>query len=212
MRIMVGIPVIYDVDCVRRCLEHIKEADEILIVDNNSTLDIKKLIQPYNKIVNDKNIYVNPAWNQLMSYFLDHKEFDTIIILNSDIYLKNDVIRKIKTLDLDGDKIIPLVTGVSAFENVKELKTSVVTDGVPGVFLCMSRKMVELVYPIPAEIKLWFGDNWIFQKLRKAGYKMTVFNDLQAMMDWSRSISKLPEATKIIEEDKVAWSLILKNL
>lgn len=211
-KILVGIPVIYDFNCVKRCLAHIKGADGIIIIDNNATPDIKNLIEPYNKIVNDKNIYVNPAWNQLMRYFLDHPEFDTIIILNSDIYLKNDVFKKLKLLDLDAMKVIPLVAGVSEFSDVLEPSIRIVEDGVPGVFICLSRKMVEAVYPIPEEIKLWFGDNWIFGKLRKLDYKMTIYNDLQAIMDWSRSIGKLPEATALIEEDKKAWNLISKKI
>jgi hypothetical protein len=211
-KLLVGIPVIYDVNCVKRCLSHIIGADGILIIDNNATPDIKNLIAPYNKIVNAKNVYVNPAWNQLMEYFLAHPEFDTIIILNSDIYLKNDVCAKIKLIDLDAQKVIPLVTGVSAFSDSPDPASHVVKDGVPGVFICLSRKMVEHVYPIPNEIKLWYGDNWIFNKLQLLDYKMTVYNDLQAIMDWSRSIGLLPEAHTIIEEDKIAWNLISKKI
>jgi hypothetical protein len=108
--------------------------------------------------------------------------------------------------------VIPLLTGVKEFTDVQEATTLVVEDGVAGVFLCLSRKMVEAVYPIPEEIKLWFGDNWIFKKLRLLDYKMTIYSDLQAMMDWSRSIGKLPEATTLIEEDKKAWSLVSKRI
>lgn len=212
MKILVGVPVIYDAACVSRCLTHIKHADDIIIIDNDSTPDVKKVILPFNKIVNAKNLYVNPAWNQIMGYFLEHKEFDTVIILNSDIYLKDDVINIIRSLDIDGKKIIPLLTGVNAYESVSEIRETVVTDGVAGVFICLTRKMVEIVYPIPSEIRLWFGDNWIFRKLMNAGYKMTIFNNLQAIMDWSKSVSRLSEATKIIEEDKVSWSLLSKSL
>jgi len=211
-KLLVGIPVIYDVACVKKCLAHVIGADGILIIDNNATPDIKKLIEPYNKIVNAKNVYVNPAWNQLMEYFLAHPEFDTIIILNSDIYLKNDVCAKIKLIDLDAQKVIPLVTGVSAFSESPNPTSHVVKDGVPGVFICLSRKMVELVYPIPSEIKLWYGDNWIFSKLQLLKYEMTVYSDLQAIMDWSRSIGLLPEASAIIEEDKKAWDIISKKI
>ena len=211
-KLLVGIPVIYDVACVKKCLAHVIGADGILIIDNNATPDIKRLIEPYNKIINAKNVYVNPAWNQLMEYFLAHPEFDTIIILNSDIYLKNDVCAKIKLIDLDIQKVIPLVTGVSAFSDSPDPVSHVVKDGVPGVFICLSRKMVEHVYPIPNEIKLWYGDNWIFNKLQLLDYKMTVYSDLQAIMDWSRSIGLLPEAHEIIEEDKKAWNLISKKI
>jgi len=211
-KLLVGIPVIYDVVCVKKCLAHVIGADDILIIDNNATSDIKKLIAPYNKIVNTKNVYVNPAWNQLMEYFLAHPEFDTIIILNSDIYLKSDVCPKIKLIDLDAQKVIPLVTGVSAFSDSPNATTQVVEAGVPGVFICLSRKMVELVYPIPSEIKLWYGDNWIFKKLQLLDYKMTIYSDLQAIMDWSRSIGLLPEASAIIEDDKKAWDIISKKI
>ena len=41
---------------------------------------------------------------------------------------------------------------------------------------------------------------------------MTIYSDLQAIMDWSRSIGLLPEASAIIEEDKKAWSQISKKI
>jgi hypothetical protein len=206
-KVMVGIPVIYCPPCVQKCIDHLKNQDcEIFIIDNNAEPRIKQIIAPYKKTVNEKNVYVNPAWNQIIAEFLV-SDNDILIIQNSDLYLKSDVISKVKSLDLDNDKIIPCLHLVNSFTECSR-ETHVVPGGVAGVFIPLTRKMAELVYPIPAELKLWFGDNWIYEKLQKHGYELTVFSDLQATHQWSSSVNALPEAAKIIEGDKIAWKTV----
>jgi len=211
MKILVGIPVIYCYECVDNCVKHLRgQSADVLIVDNNAEPTIKDLIKPYQKIVNQSNVYVNPAWNQLMQAFLN-SEYDLLVILNSDLYIKHDLIHKLKQLKIDEDKIMVCLNLVHDF-NGEPRTATVIPSGAAGVFLALTKTMAKAVYPIPDPLKLWFGDNWIYQKLQKLGYKLTVYSDLQAKHGWSRSVSVLPEAHRIIEEDKVAWQSILPTI
>jgi len=209
MRILVGIPVIYCEECVHQCLESLKGQDvEILIIDNDATPTIKEIIQSYPKIVNEENIYVNPAWNQIMKTFLN-SNYDKLIILNSDMILEKDVIEKIKRIDVDTDKtiILPNVSDHHISEGVREIDW-----GFPGIMIVLSRKMCELVYPIPESLKLWFGDDWIYKRLKKNGYNLRVHYNIKARHSGSRSIASLKEASEIIEQDKINWLTEEKNL
>ena len=204
MSIMIGIPVIYSLNCVKTCIEHAKDQKaELFIIDNNSDKAIKRIIEPYKKIVNPQNVYVNPAWNQILEEFLQ-SDHDVVVIMNSDLYLKHDVIQKLSELDLDKDKTIACLNLVDKFDDC-ERKITYVNDGVAGVFIPLTKKMAKEVYPIPPEIKIWFGDNWIYQRLQKIGYRFTIYSDLQARHIWSSSVGALPEAHQVIEQDKLAW-------
>jgi hypothetical protein len=209
-KVMVGVPVIYCDECVRDCLATLNQFDHVFIVDNCATAGIKAMIEPYDKVVNPQNVYVNPAWNQIMYRFL-HSEFDVLVILNSDMVLRGDVADQIRAKDWDELLVVPLPNMVNDFVYGVGANLSV-TDGVPGTMIVLTRKMVEQVYPIPQDILLWFGDNWIYDRLRKRGYTTTIYHGLQGKHGGSRSIVALPEAHEIIEKDKLAWKHVKTNL
>jgi hypothetical protein len=209
MRVLVGIPVIYCEECVEQCLDSLKGQDAgILIIDNNATPKIKKLVSSYPNIINKENIYVNPAWNQIMKMFLN-SNYDRLVILNSDMILESDVIEKIKNIDLDGDLTIPLpnVSEHQISEGIREIDW-----GFPGIMIVLSRKMCELVYPIPESLKIWFGDDWIYRRLKNNGYNLRVFYSIKARHSGSRSIASVKEASEIIEQDKINWLTEEKNI
>lgn len=210
-KILVGIPVIYCEECVSQCLDSIEpQADEILIVDNNSTEGIKKIISDKNKIVNPQNVFVNPAWNQIMEYFLK-SENDILIILNSDMIVRNDALNIIRNINIDEDLSIVLPSQVKSFSQIPDSKIEEIPWGYPGIMIILTRKMCEIVYPIPDGIKLWFGDDWIYKNLKKAGYSLRIYSSIECIHSGSRSLFSLPDYSSIIEDDKVKWEEIKKN-
>lgn len=207
--VMVGIPVIYCEECVKLCLESLREQDShVFIVDNDSTSEIKKMIESYPKLVNDRNLYVNPAWNQIMKYFLD-SNYEKLIILNSDMILNNDVIEKISAINIDEDLsiVLPNVSDHDMNEGSLEIEW-----GYPGIMIVLTQKMAKLVYPIPESLKIWFGDDWIYRRLIKNGYKLRIYYDIKAHHSGSRSIVSLKEASEIIEQDKLNWIVEEKKI
>ena len=207
MKILSAVPVLYSYAWTKLCLSRI--AGEVLIIDNDSQENIKSLIEPYKrKIVNPVNIYVNPAWNQAMKYFMN-TDFDLLAIISSDVammknwesfvgaYFKNQIMLP-KILTVPAEKMEKTV-------NMNPSNT-IVTGENPGAFILLSREMVEKVYPIPEMLKIWFGDEWIFRILMNAGYQMRVYHYFNCVHGNSRSVEMLgAHGQDVIKQDKKAW-------
>lgn len=208
MRTIVGIPVLYNGStCLKAFKSVIGEAD-LLIVDNNSEKDVKQAIREIwhehanvKVIKNAENVYVNPAWQQIINYFLDSK-YDQLVIMNSDLILEPGW----SSYLVDGMCCIPTDGSHETDE--------IVTTGTPGIFITLDKKMAELINPLPENLKIWFGDEFLFTKLRKAGYKTIVRAGLKAVhyQNGSQTCKRLPEFQEIIERDKIAWLEIEKTL
>lgn len=200
IKILSVVPVLYDPGWTANCLNAIHS--DILVIDNNAEKQVKKVIAKYDKIVNKKNVFVNPAWNQGMGVFLEG-DWDYIAIIGSDFVLIEGWEQIVS--DNVGDEII-MLPNIHPYE---EGEGSVdAPGGFPGVFILLDRKMAGLVYPIPEGLLIWFGDQWIYERLEKHGYKKRIYYDLKGMHGNSISVRKLPEAYDVIEEDKRAWETV----
>jgi hypothetical protein len=96
-------------------------------------------------------------------------------------------------------KIGPTVS-VLDFKNAEHIE-----GGIAGYFSFLPRKAAEIVYPIPSGLKHWFGDQYMFEKLRANGWKITVLDSLRAQHEQSSVTASNPEAYKVIEQDKAYW-------
>jgi GT2 family glycosyltransferase len=125
------------ISCVRKTkptpadLELSKHIGEIILIDNANEYD-KHITKKYDKIkvlAQETNIFVNPAWNQIMEKFLTSAH-DYLIILNSDLVLKPGILNKIRETDIDYEKTIMLPNPVNEF-SVNPPNT---VDEIPGGF------------------------------------------------------------------------------
>jgi hypothetical protein len=184
----------------RQCIDKLIGKSDLLILDNGS--DLQNLLSQYDclKIVNEKNVLVNPGFNQLMEYFLSG-DWDKLVIINSDFVMRDGWINAINVDFIP----VPSDGSISAPKEVFE--------GTPGVFMCLTREMVKAVYPIPDYIKIWFADDWIFGVLRGLGYKTIVLPDLvgEHYFSGSQDIVQTPNVYEIIEEDKRQWAMYGEN-
>jgi len=183
------------------CLKKLQS--DVLIIDNDAEPEIKKLIEPYTKIINPRNIYVNPAWNMGMEYFLKGS-WDFLCIMNSDISMIWNW-EEFCLSYFDGSWMLPTqVTGAEMPDRIDMRDHyKVIKEGFPGIFMFMDREMVKKAYPIPKGLKLWFGDNWIFNRTKR---EQRVYYNLKCEHGNSRSVCKLEDFTDIIEQDKIEWS------
>lgn len=200
MTILVGIPCLFGSIHTKQSIDSVINDAEVLLIDNGAEQSVKDVISGYNchKIHNKENIYVNPAWNQILEFFLKNDYYDSLVIMNSDIIMEkgwSDVLKKAET------DIIAVPNLGNAIENVE------VYSGTPGVFIHLNRKQSEIVYPIPEYCKVWFGDLFIYSILRALGYKTIVFNELKASHyhNGSQNVSRVKGISEIIEEDKRQW-------
>lgn len=213
MRVLVGIPVLYNGSVCLQAFKSIIEEADLLIVDNGAEQDVKEAINQmssYNNgrirvglIRNEKNEYVTAAWNALLGAFLDSNcPHDQLVIMNSDLIMNPGWSKYLE------NNVWCIVNG----GNYK-IDTEVF-EGIAGVFINFNKAMARLVYPIPKAIKIWYGDTWFEYKFRKYGYKMIVKAGLtgEHVHGGSITVRRLPEFQEIIQQDMIAWKEIEKTI
>ncbi len=224
MKILVAVPVLYHGHIFDECMASLIYQDvDILIGDNGSSDDVKRIIEKYEskenvKIIREaQNIFVNPIWNKFMNYFLEHKEYDQLIILNSDLILQKNWADICKNYWLVFPDEILIPKNVSdknilyREENTSIMPAQEVHSGTAGVFITMNRKQCEMVYPIPEETLIWFGDQWAYEILRSF-YKTVIPENLLAyhFHGGSQTVGILKGISEKIEQDKVNWTNIVQ--
>ena len=216
MRILVGIPCLYHHDLCKRAIDSVygKPNVDILLVDNGAEKTVSELIQSYDclKIINEQNIFVNPAWNPIIATFLSGG-WDYLAIMNSDLILQSqwsEVCFNRWNVSPDEILIPQMLDAVPRKVYTNFQPSELVTEGTAGVFITLNRKQAEIIYPIPEEIKVWFGDNWIYSILRALGYVTVIPPNLFSYHAWSSTVSKVPGISEIIESDKVAWAEVVE--
>lgn len=235
MKYLVGIPVVTGYNHTIEAVESVLKSDqsELLIIDNNAEPKLKEYFESISDnprvhiIVNEKNIYVNPAWNQIMKFFLDG-DYDNVIILNSDAILCNDwdkfldgyydtlggaipVPRYVKNKTRINPANIYEWGFVSWYFWKDDLEEGEKNEypSIPGVCICLTREDVELIYPIPDTIRVWMGDDYIYKVLmRKHDRSISIIDNFECYHAISQTVSRVPEISEIIEQDKLAWEKI----
>ena len=162
------------------------------------------------------NIGVNPIWNKFLVYFLTCTEYTHIGLLSSDVIVQKDLITVLEKVYLD-PLAIPIATTVpkkEVYENLNdtELVLTEIPGGEAGIFIILNREQAKIVTPIPDCIKLWFGDNWIYNICRGVGYKTYVVNNFKVYHYISATLSAMSTTTDLIELDKKYWEETVKKL
>jgi len=215
MKCLVGIPCLYGPGHTKEAIESVanKKDTAVLLIDNGAERSVKELINNYAKkenvivISNPENIYVNPAWNQIINCFLD-SEFDYLMIMNSDLTLHDKWKEVIdKHFESNNSVPVPIISNnkEALSQKLQDGGTIEVFEGTPGVLIVLNKEQAKFIYPIPETIKVWFGDNWIYEGLRRAGHKTVVLTNLISYHSASQNVSRVEGISKIIEKDKVEW-------
>ena len=98
-KILLSIPCLFGVEHTRECIESIafKKDIDVHLIDNGAEESVKNLLADYERrcpnvkvVHNEHNTFVNPAINQGMKHFLDNKEYEYFISINSDLILYNN--------------------------------------------------------------------------------------------------------------------------
>lgn len=221
MKILIGIPVVTGAEHCGKAICSVLGWTDTFVISNGADEDVIDMLsslyktrvagfERLNVVSNEKNVYVNAAWNQIINHFLQN-DYDYLVIMNSDLTMKFPwhYICKERWAKDPNEILIPNINPDKEYDPYPYyLSAKVVSSGTPGVFITLNRKQAEIVYPIPEEIKIWFGDQFIYEVLRGLGYKTVVVPNLIGTTSWSQTIAKVPEAPAIIEEDKKQWELI----
>jgi hypothetical protein len=219
MRLLITIPCLTNGVVLRECVEQVlhKRGITLLLLDNGATDDVKEAIQFYSQypqvIVksNPENVFVNPAWNFFIEFFIAG-DYDRLLILNSDLTMNVNWFNKALFIweFIGADYIIvPTISNdkTKMFEEPSpgnQIKV-IPHTGVAGVFITLTKDQAKTVYPIPREIKVWFGDTWIYTILGELGVIFVTTANILAFHHTSTSITSTDGIREIIEQDKLEW-------
>ena len=195
--ILVGVPCYKDGPMVDRCLRSLAEPGvQLLLVDNGSDPDVKQAISGKGLVIrNDVNRYVNPAWNQIMEVFLEQSTYDLLVIANSDLVLDPGwaaTLRAHRTLH-SCDQII---FGVDAPRQRRSA----------GSFFALTRSAVLASCPIPDDLLVMGGDDFIFHVNLGVGHEEHVVSALTMSHIERGTYDKSPEIWGIAREDTRRWN------
>ncbi len=155
------IPTMWKSDKIHQMLDVYQKNElvkEIIIIDNNPSE--KPNLEKYSKIIyytEGKNLYVNPSWNigvSLSGY--------QIILANDDILIR-DLTKILKSILLTEFDIIGTQLG-EINDNFKIDSVNKFPRNCYGVFMYIKKYTY-----IPEQIKIWAGDNILFDKSKNRG-------------------------------------------
>ena len=191
---------------------------KILLFDNGSNYSFDKLIAPYsNKIQyhrEDKNIYVNAAWNKIF----DMVKTPYLTILNNDCFIlsknyfasainymiHNDIIlSSCKTISFKTLGFLKYKNYLNVFLSSKKIKFIKQSRRQGWLMTLNLNEYKKLNYKIPSYLKVWYGDDWIWYQVRSNKKIAGVFKNY--LCGHVKSSSTLaPEIKTIIDRDILA--------
>jgi len=230
MRVLMGIPAFRLSDLVKRSIDStIGTPADVLVIDNGSDPSVKATLMQYNTspslrlaanaperknavhekqvklIVNQKNTFCNGAWNQILDYGL--KNGYDLIALNTDVALHGGWYDILLHRAANYEKEVWLPT-IGPFSATQDSRFGSIVENIAGSCIFLTKEAAEIVYPIPEQLRQWFGDEYMFTKLRKCGWNTVVLRDLTGDHQWTRVTEATPEAYTQIEQDKIEWEKI----
>lgn len=179
--------------------------DEIILIDNGGkffehfeALDKVKLVQP------EENIYVNPAWNLGVKLAKN----DLIALVNDDINFNTDIFGLINREILSEFGIVGQseqnYKGNNTDEPIIQKWMGDVRDWGWGCLIMFNKKdWID----IPEDIKIWYGDDYIFKYNSVSKSKIKNFN-IQTEMS---TTSDETEWNNIKNQDKINFTKYLIN-
>lgn len=198
MILSILIPIYNNLHFTKQVIESIKENIswhidyEVIMLDNWSTDWTWEYLRDIDwwrlsTISLEENIYVNPAWNMLAK----HAKWSHILFLNNDITLFKNFDHKLLSYHINGMITCPYTK--QHWNNDPEFYQ---TDNINWTcFLINKEDYVE----IPNEMKLWWGDNYLYQIRWVKWIREPVIHW------WSQTLNKLPELNAIIDNDRKEW-------
>lgn len=187
-RISVIIPTMWKTEGLRERLMNlsaIPTVGEIILIDNSLTppeLDIVGL----RHIKNYENIYVNPAWN----LGWETAQFDKLCFLNDDVDFDLRLFKNISPYITEDKGMIGLAEyhGCGVWQDESgcdysrpnwrrghrgyTLKVFQLNENRRPGYGCLWFIHKNSYTPIPNDIKIWYGDDWIYYKSGKPNWAM----------------------------------------
>ena len=203
MKVLVGVPAFRVPELVERCiLSLVGGPADVLVIDNAADWEVREVIKRHKEklksIRTEENTYCNGGWNRILEYGIS-QGYDIIGLGSSDATLKMGWQQALNSRAEKAKNEVWIASLVPFDEEIT------VVDSIAGFFSFLPLEAAKLVYPIPHTLRHWFGDQYMFEKLRANSWRTVLLNTLQATHQQSAITVRTPEAYDVIEQDKLAW-------
>lgn len=175
---------------------------ELIIIDNSEgdTNAFDVFHTQFEKVVyvkEGKNTYVNPAWNKGASL----AKYDKLCFANDDVITDWDLLNK-----MDWEGIISEDKGMiganeSCWKDLHHSPGVYPTDIMTNCYGCLFFMHKNSYTPIPEDLLVHYGDNWLFTKSGKQNYGINAW----PMSGESEQTSGLKEFDTVKLVDKHNW-------
>jgi hypothetical protein len=176
--------------------------DDIILINNNKNNTPDWFIQ-YQKQSSkiridpfgEDNVFVNPAWNWGVSVAKN----DKVCLLSDDITFDVNVLDKLKY------KILPTTGCIGFF--IDNVNTSDVIKEMPQGFGCLIFLHKNNFTPIPDELKIYYGDLWIWETYLKKKITPIVIRGFKINFQHDKmgNTSELPQFREIKQQEHLSW-------
>lgn len=195
----------YTLDLLNRYSE-CEHVDEIILIDNashlNNSVNYKKVVY----IKEPENTFVNPAWNKGVSI----SKNNYITISNDDILFDvNEYYELLKQIiEQHPLENMGMIGSHSDNYSIKDDKTPIIelynNKNNTGGWGCLFSFHKKNWKPIPEQLKIWYGDNWLHMVIRPI-LQLSGIN-IETKMSTS---SDLSEVRVVRDNDTIQWHKLL---
>lgn len=189
----------------------------LFLLDNGSA-DGAKMMRIFNRYApvwthrNNTNGSIYKAWNQLLVAALAHKP-EYICLSNNDVIVSrgwlNPIIREFekdpKRYFLPNGNLTDRTTFEADAARVSTEQTGITKPGRGGWCLFFTPDQVREFLPVPEELILWYGDDFVHRKLAAAGYRCETVMDCCVLHLGSVSFFRRSDYVKIVAKDRETY-------
>lgn len=203
MKFSVVIPTMWRSEYIQELLKRYEECElvsEIILIDND-TNNTPSWFEPntYQKLrlyPQNSNIFVNPAWN----LGVDLSSNEMIVISNDDILFNPDNI--LGYIGSAGDWESVGMHKHNFKDKVKQDEPRLIDELSIGLgWGCLLFVKKSKWVPIPNELKIWFGDNWISRTTKT----QTLLFPNSIITEMSTTVGSEPDKNPTVILDKKIW-------
>ncbi|MBR2069224.1 MAG: glycosyltransferase [Candidatus Gastranaerophilales bacterium] len=184
-------------------LEKDENVKEIIVIDNSlkgitCKCDKLKVITP------KENLFVNPSWN----LGVKEAKYEIVALLNDDIIIPKDFCSTV------AHKMTPNIGAIGAnvdfVETIREIIPAPNANNLVlseteyrnpywGIMIFFNKKNYK---KIPEDMKIFYGDDWIFETNKKAGRKNYYISNVKIYHWGSLSVSTVNDCIYIKQDKK----------
>jgi glycosyltransferase involved in cell wall biosynthesis len=168
--------------------------DEIIIINNdqeNTPVDDIFEHEKIKLVSFGRNIYVNPAWNFGVGVSRNNK----ICILNDDVIFDVKLFYRINEMDLSSTGVIGISPGNAEHRQPPFVNGSINIVPWQGEntlgFGCLMFIHKDWWIDIPTELKIYYGDNWIFETCMWRGQTNYLITDMLHYTPYAQTSSSV---------------------